>query len=464
MRLPQPTCILLFLGMIISPLARAQATLAPFPNDTRYAAVGDSITHIGWYSIYIDAFYQTRFPKNNLEVFDCGISGDTADGGIRRFDWDIAAHKPTVASIMFGMNDVGRDLYSASRTGPDVEKLRATNIENWNRNIRNLVDLFKKNGIQVILVTPSIFDDTSTMSSENFPGCNTGLGKIADLGIALAKEENLGLVDFYHPMAALNQKLQAGNPASTIVGPDRVHPGNAGHLYMAYLFLTAQHVPTEIAHVSIDGMSGSLTDSANCKVDRIKADSNGLTFSYLADALPFPIDPSAADAIKWEPAINDLNHETLTVTNLAKGSYDLTVDGKKIRSYTAEELGKGVNLAAEPTMPEYQQALKVLDLVKAKWGSIWVLRAIALGDSWAHDLPHPVTLEQMQPVLDAKIKETANGPWAKAVANDVAKYREVKGTEEKIKGDVEWMIPQIQHAAQPVVHAFQITPAATPAN
>jgi lysophospholipase L1-like esterase len=446
--------------------AFAQAPLQPFPDGTRYAAVGDSITHIGWYAIYIDLFYQTRFPQNTTEVFDCGISGDTADGGIRRYDWDIAPNKPTVVSLMFGMNDVNRDLYSLANQGPSLDAQRATCIDNWERNTRTLVDRFKKDGAQVILIEPSIFDDTSTMSAPNFPGCATGLGKIADRAAALAKEENLGLVDFYHPMLALNHSVQAQNPAATIIGPDRTHPGNAGHLYMAYLFLTAQHVPTEIAHVTLDGMSGTVTDSAHCKVNQVKSDSGGLTFDYLADALPFPIDPDAAQAVQWVPAINDLNHETLTVTNLASGSYDLTVDGKKIRSYTADELGKGVNLAAETAMPEYQQALKVLGLCKAKWGSIWVLRSIAQGDTWApQDLPRPITLEEMEPVLEAKLKDTASGPWAKSVANDVANYRKNKDQEEKVKGDVAWMVPQIHAAAQPVSHVFQISPAATaPAN
>jgi len=453
---------LLFFVALNSFRAWGQAPLQPFPDGTRYAAVGDSITHIGWYAIYIDVFYQTRFPKNKTEVFDCGISGDTADGGIRRYKWDIAANKPTVASLMFGMNDVNRGLYAPAAPAANLENQRATCIENWQRNTRNLVDLLKKSGVQTILMTPSIFDDTSTMASPNAPGCNTGLGKIADLGIALAKEENIGLVDFYHPMLALNQKLQAQDPASTIVGTDRVHPGHPGHLYMAWLFLTAQQVPTEIAHASLDGQSGTITGSAHCKVDQVKVDSGGVSFSYLADALPFPIDPSAAEAVKWEPALNDLNHETLTISHLTPGNYDLTVDGKKIRSYTADELAKGVNLASETAMPQYQQALKVLDLCKSKWGSIWVLRAIALGDAWDKDLPHPVTLAQMEPVLDAKLKETANGPWAKAVANDVAKYREVKNTEEKVKGDVAWMVPRIHDAAQPVPHEFRLSPA-TPA-
>jgi lysophospholipase L1-like esterase len=83
-----------------------------FRAQDRWCAIGDSITHSGSYHEWIQLYWMTRFPTHSLELFNGGISGDTAEGGLRRFLWDILPNRPTVASVMFGMNDVARTLYS----------------------------------------------------------------------------------------------------------------------------------------------------------------------------------------------------------------------------------------------------------------------------------------------------------------------------------------------------------------
>jgi lysophospholipase L1-like esterase len=448
-------CLLICLFAAGSGCGKADETaLQPFPDKTRWDLVGDSITEIGMYGFYAGVFYHTRYPKNSFEVINCGIPGETAEQGLKRYSWDMAARNPTVATIMFGMNDVNRWLYKPENQTTQYDPERQAAVDKWQHNMHALIDQFKKDNVPVILLTPSPFDDTSTMAAENAPGINVGLGRMASLCHDLARDENIGLVDFFNPMMDMTKKVQAANPAATIIGPDRVHPTNAGQLFMAYLFLTAQHVPTEIAHVTLDDLSGQVTDSGNCSVSEVKVDPTGLTFTYLANALPFPIDPSAADALKWAPQINDLNHETLTVANLATGTYELDVDGQKIRTYTADELKAGVNLGIETAMPQYQQALKVMGALQGSWGSEYVLRAIAGVEAWAPDLPRPVTAAQMEPILEAKLKDNPG------LADAISKYHEYKGQEDKVKGDVSWSIDQAVAAAQPVAHTFKLAPVA----
>jgi len=78
-----------------------------FRDGDRVCFVGDSITKQGGYHAQILLFYATRLPEVRVQMWNCGIAGDTAAGGVKRYDWDIAPHKPTVVSIMMGMNDVG---------------------------------------------------------------------------------------------------------------------------------------------------------------------------------------------------------------------------------------------------------------------------------------------------------------------------------------------------------------------
>ena len=67
-----------------------------------------------------------------------------------------------------------------------------------------------------------------------------------------ASQRQLEQIDFNTPMDALNQKQQMVDPAFSIIGNDRVHPGAAGHMVMTYLFLKAQSLEGAVAHVEVD--------------------------------------------------------------------------------------------------------------------------------------------------------------------------------------------------------------------
>ena len=87
------------------------ADIATFKDKQRVVFIGDSITHGGTYHKNIALFHATRFPHKRIDYINAGISGDTVKGTLLRFDRDIAVHQPDVATIMLGMNDVGRYLY-----------------------------------------------------------------------------------------------------------------------------------------------------------------------------------------------------------------------------------------------------------------------------------------------------------------------------------------------------------------
>jgi hypothetical protein len=77
--------------------------------------------------------------------------------------------------------------------------------------------------------------------------------------------------------------------------------------------------------------------------------------------LPFPpseIDPVLALVLKYSDVIAALDQETLKVSSLTAGSYDLLIDGRKIGSFTAAQLAGGINLSAMDT-PMLEQALLV---------------------------------------------------------------------------------------------------------
>jgi len=125
----------LVIGLVLAAATRAAETpVLQFQKDNRVCFIGDSITHDGPYLSYVYLFYATRFPDRRWEIYNAGGGGGTADGAVRRFDWDIAANKPTVASILLGMNDVNRGLYGPDKRGAEIEKQREATLNQYAAN------------------------------------------------------------------------------------------------------------------------------------------------------------------------------------------------------------------------------------------------------------------------------------------------------------------------------------------
>lgn len=85
MSLPRLLAVLSLLFALALP-ARAAAPIPAFQDGDRVLFLGDSITRAGpWHSL-ISLYYETRFPERNIEWHNAGISGDTAEGALRRLD------------------------------------------------------------------------------------------------------------------------------------------------------------------------------------------------------------------------------------------------------------------------------------------------------------------------------------------------------------------------------------------
>ncbi len=349
---------LLCLSPLVATLARAQdLTPAQFEDGDVVCFIGDSITHSRKYHSYVYDYYLTRFPERRIRFVNCGIAGDSAGGAVWRFDWDILPTDPDVVCIMFGMNDVSRGLYG--KTHPDEANLAARRVA-LDRHRENQLALAQKLKAafdpRFVFITPSPYDDTAQIDMENLFGVNAALATCGEYARELAAEIDGGVADFNGPMTALNLEHQKQDPSFTIVGPDRVHPGDVGMLVMAYLFLKAQQVPAVVSHLALDGETGRVEACENAQVSNVAVRPEGLEFDYLQNALPFPVEPGAAGALELVPFTAELNRETFAVRLKREGTCRLLIDGEEVGRYTSGELGAGVNLAANAHTPQYRQA------------------------------------------------------------------------------------------------------------
>ncbi len=434
------------------------SAIPPFQDGARCAFIGDSITQGGKYRAYIELFYLTRSPNRKMDFYNCGISGDTAEGGVRRHDFDVASKKPSVATIMFGMNDVNRDLYDPTK-GPANPQKRADALDKYEKNLRLLIAKLKASGVSIILMTPTPYDDASTMPAANKPGVNNALGECAKRDRTIAGEMGVPLLDLHEPMTNINTSLQAQDPAASIVGPDRVHPGPPGHLLMTYFFLKTQNVLSKVASFSVRAKDGTVSASDRCVIDQINVSDGSVSFRYQAQSIPYPIDPKATDAEKWAPITQDLNQEVMQVTDLPDGRYDLRIDGAEIEQCSSEELAKGINLAELPATPQRQQTDKLFKLYMEYYNYQQMLRGIAFTEcySLAVNLPYPVTLEQMQALHQHDEGRLKDNPVLLHQAEEqFKKYSEKKQHEREWQSKADELFAELREASKPTPHLFEI--------
>lgn len=437
---------------------------APFlrPGD-RWAFIGDSITHHGTYPAWLLLYQATRFPTATLFAANCGISGDSAAGALQRYDWDIAPNRPTVATIMLGMNDVDRDAYAASSPTPEVLRRRADALERYRQNLDALVRRLQKDGVRVALVTPSPFDETVAVDFPPHRGVNDALAACARFIRELADSTGATVVDLHGPMTALNTQRQLEDSHFTLIGSDRVHPGPAGHLTMAYYFLKGTGAPATVARLEIDAVKGQ-ANAQNATIENLHADAASVTFDTRESALPFPVPEEARAALAWVPFQEDLNQEILRITGLHPGRYALTIDGRVVTECSAEQLQSGLNLAVFESTPQMIQAREVLRLV-VEWQTLVAhsLRTLAEVEHWRlRDTPRPLRFADVRPALlqaydDFQRSDAPNRKWDLL---NLERYFVLKPQEVLLSQQAELLQMRIRVAAQPQPHSFRITPLA----
>jgi len=378
-----------FLSLVTLGMNTTTAQVAPFKTGDKIAFVGNSITEQGYYESYVWLYYMLHFPGRRIVILNRGIGGDRAEEIYKRFDDDVLSADPDVIVLTFGMNDSG--YWEYLKGNPDsVARAHVADSRHYFDLIRARLE--KLPNVKKVIILGSPFDETVKLKSAVFPGKVQAMEQIAAFQTAAAKANHWGLVDFLHPMTAIDLREQKQDSTFTLTGNDRIHPGNSGHFVMAWLFLKAQGLADlPVADIAIDAKNDKLEHGENCKITNLSsldakaADRNGkmttgtagLHFDYLANSLPFPVDTvprlwgnphRQSEALPVMPFYTEFDRELLRVRNLSSGDYELSIDGKPIAQFTADELGEGVNLARLANTPEYEQAMAVLQLNEERMG------------------------------------------------------------------------------------------------
>ncbi len=353
----------------------AAAVLCALPSPPIYAAepklqikdhdvwvmAGDSITAQRQHSNYIEAFFRTRCPDLHLHFRNSGIGGNRTGSVLARFDYDVAAWKPTIVSVELGMNDVG---------GPE---------EAYVKGMKELIAKIRAIPAQPVLISSSPVDDGSMMGDWRSPRCEK-LHPFTEALKKLAAEEKVVFVDQYHPLIDLwgqNRRkggeaaakkgqwppaatpAPAANPSAAAtpakpaappippslipLGGDPVHPGPVGQYNMAAVILAGLQAEGEVSSATLKA-GGEVVEARRCQITNAAAKDGKLTFTRLDAAGPWPILPAARKALELLPETLKLSQYLLRVTGLPEGAYRVSINGKPAATLSAQELAAGWNM------------------------------------------------------------------------------------------------------------------------
>jgi lysophospholipase L1-like esterase len=317
---------------------------------------GDSITDARIYPAFVEAYVLTRFPDLRVQFVNSAVSGDRVTGGgagaidvrLRR---DVLPYRPTVITILLGMNDGGYSPFD-----PEL-------FQTYSKGYESIIGTLRKAlpGVRLTLLQPSPYDDV-TRPPKFEGGYNRVLIRYGEYLRELAKREKLNIADLNTNAVAALRIANSKDPAlaQTFI-PDRVHPAAPVYLLMTEALLKSWNAPAIVTAVDLDARAVSVTRSENTEIRELRG-AGSLSWTQIDRCLPMPIDlsdPAVKLAVQSSDVMSALNDESLRVRNLKAGKYRLKIDGDTVGTFTAAEIEKGINLA-ELVTPMSKQSAEVL--------------------------------------------------------------------------------------------------------
>ncbi len=343
------------LGLLLCALSFGFASFAEaqLRGGDYLAICGDSITEQKMYSVYIEDYLLMCQPAADLQASQFGWGGETSWGFLDRMANDVLPFQPTAATLCYGMNDGGY-----TQTNPEF-------LAHYRAALTDIVKKFKAAGLHEIVVSgPGAVDSTSFKGGFLRPitpaDYNQTLADFTAAAREVAKAQNVTFTDLHALMMDVMAKAKAKYGADYLfVGGDGIHPPESGHLVMAYAFLKALGCKGDIGTITFDLKLGRAQATEGHKV--LSASRNAIELESTRYPFCFQGEPDKNNAtsgvIEFFPFNEDLNRLTLIVKNAPAGPVKVTW-GSATKTFSAEQLAKGVNLAAEFLDNPFQQAFQ----------------------------------------------------------------------------------------------------------
>ncbi len=342
-------------------------------NGDKVVFYGDSITDLRQYTMIIETYVATRYPQLDVAFVNSGWGGDSVSGGgggpiDTRLQRDLFAYRPSVVTIMLGMNDGG---YKAETEAND---------EKYFAGYKHIVESIRTNLPQarILAIEPSPYDNVTRPPAFPVAGdlqYNEVMRSFGKWIANYAVQANLEVAD---PNTAMVKMLVRANEldptnAKQIVA-DHIHPGFGGSLILAESVLKAWAARPVVSAITLDASAKTpKIESTQYAVVSDLSSGPSISWTQLDDALPLPFKqweemwgggPTVDLAIRSSDITAAINQQLLKVRGLKSGTYSLKIDGTSVGAFNNDQLAEGLNLALLKT-PATDQAMKVYQLANS---------------------------------------------------------------------------------------------------
>jgi lysophospholipase L1-like esterase len=394
----QLACLLLLSSVVTS---RADFLLQP--NDV-LAICGDSITQQKIYSVYIEDYLYMCQPVDGLRVDQFGKNAEKISGFLTRIKSGVLPFKPTVVTTCYGMND------------GNYQVMAPATATNYQVPTQQVINQLKVAGVRKIIigspgcVDPAAFTNpfapNSKISAEDY---NETLDALRGIAQEVAQKNGLDFADIHTPMMEVMKQAKTayGDSFVFIEKGNGIHPGPAGHLVMADVFLKALGCDGAIGTITVDLAAKQATATPGQKV--ISYDNGTVTLESTRYPFCFQSDPvnpqhAATSVLNFIPFNQELNRYMLVVKGIA-GTKAKVTWGNTSKEFSAADLEKGINLAAEfLDNPFCDQFFKVSAAVQAQQAFETVLVQYYMGPADYFKQRSPTEAGYIDNVLAAGMK------------------------------------------------------------
>lgn len=103
-----------------------------------------------------------------------------------------------------------------------------------------------------------------------------------------------------------------------------------------------------------------------CKVEKLEISGERVSFTRTDEAVPMPVQPGWISVLPYVNDLKDLNDYGLKIGGLKPGTWAVSIDGKEVGSFTAEQLAQGVDLGNSTTGPVFDYGQKIFNAINDK--------------------------------------------------------------------------------------------------
>lgn len=319
---------------ILAAVSQLQAEEFAIRDGDTVGFLGDSITAARTYGKLIENYTLLRYPGRKVRFVNVGRGGETASGVLARLDRDVFGRGVTLLTVAYGVNDIGWGLHA------DEEHKRA-----YLDGVKTIVERCREKGVRVYICSAAVTAADPSRSEEDV------LQKMCDEGMEVSRQNGGGAIDVQRTMREIQKRVwqtneREGKKEHTLHAADGVHLNDLGQVAMGYAILKGLGAPADVSAVEIDAASMAVSRAEGCTVNDLKGDTSRIEFTRLDEGLPLNAETFFALHFRFVPIPDQLNRYMLAVTGLPEGKYTVFADDRKLSTWTAQQLAKGINIAS----------------------------------------------------------------------------------------------------------------------